>query len=292
MTTLGFILCGLLTVAAANDAPPTIFVKDCQISVDQKADVPAQEQGVLTRINVAEGAFVKEGQPLAQIDDSIPQMQLEVARYKLKAAQEEAKSDVNLRYTMATAETARSNYNRSVAANNRTKGSVPDEQLDEQRLKITEAELGNEKAVKDLNVAKAQAEVSDAEVRAADENLRHRKIDSPLDGDVSEIKFKRGEWVKPGDTVICIRQMNRLRVEGEVSMQECSPNEITGRPAVVQVELARGRKVEFPATVVFVNPSVSVGGGYKVRAMVENRQEKGQWLLRDGMPASMTIKLK
>ena len=50
--------------------------------------------------------------------------------------------------------------------------------------------------------------------------------------------------------------------------------------------------MKFTGKVVFVSPLVSVGGNYDVFAEVNNRQEDGQWVLRPGLEATMTIHLK
>ena len=41
--------------------------------------------------------------------------------------------------------------------------------------------------------------------------------------------------------------------------------------------------------ITFVNPLVQAGGEYRVWAEVVNRQENGEWLLRPGLEAEMTI---
>ena len=55
---------------------------------------------------------------------------------------------------------------------------------------------------------------------------------------------------------------------------------------------ARGRNETFKGDIVFVDPMVEADGQYLVRALIKNREENGQWLLRPGMDAEMTIQLK
>jgi hypothetical protein len=57
------------------------------------------------------------------------------------------------------------------------------------------------------------------------------------------------------------------------------------------VKLADDRKETFAGRIVFMSPLVESGGDYRVFAEVENRQApgSGQWLLRAGQTARMTI---
>jgi multidrug efflux pump subunit AcrA (membrane-fusion protein) len=77
-----------------------------------------------------------------------------------------------------------------------------------------------------------------------------------------------------------------------LNISEYAPEEVMGRPVTVKVVFARGRTETFKGEIVFVDPVVESGGLYPVRALVKNREENGQWLLRPGMDAEMTIQLK
>jgi hypothetical protein len=55
--------------------------------------------------------------------------------------------------------------------------------------------------------------------------------------------------------------------------------------------MARGRKVSLKGRIIKVSSLVQAHGVFSVRAEIANQQENGNWLLRDGMPAEMTIHL-
>jgi macrolide-specific efflux system membrane fusion protein len=101
--------------------------------------------------------------------------------------------------------------------------------------------------------------------------------------------FRPGEWVEPGNEVLRLVRLDRLRIEGFLNASDFSPSEVSNRPVRVTVELARGRKETFQGKIVFVNPLVQAGGVYRVWAEVVNRMENNQWLLRPGLLAEMTI---
>jgi multidrug efflux pump subunit AcrA (membrane-fusion protein) len=100
------------------------------------------------------------------------------------------------------------------------------------------------------------------------------------------------EWVNIGEPVLQVVQMDRLYVDGFVSGAEYDVVDIANRPVTIEVSLARGRKEQFKGQVVNVNPIVRAGNQYRVRAEVENRTEKEQWLLHPGATATMVIHLQ
>ena len=279
--------------APAAAAPPgSITLTDCFVELIEEAQVPAQEAGVLVKIMVREGDEVQRGEQLAQIDDAQPRMQHEAAMQRYEAAREEAENDVNVRYSKAAAAVAKNEWQQSVEANKKTPGSVPLLEVDRLRLKYDEMVLSIEQAEMKRRVAALQKNVAVAEVNAAVEGVKRRRITSPLDAMVVELYRHEGEWVQPGDPVMHVVRINRLRIEGVVNSAEAAGHEISGQPVEVAVELARGRTVTVDGRVSFVHPVVRAGGKYEVWAEVENVQENGRWLLQPGLPATMAIQLK
>ena len=63
-------------------------------------------------------------------------------------------------------------------------------------------------------------------------------------------------------------------------------------PSRVEVELAHGRKVKFPGKVVFVSPLVRPAASTEFRRSEQSARRSGQWVLRPGLFATMTIHLK
>jgi len=270
----------------------SITLTDCFVELIEEAQVPAQEPGVLVEIAVREGDEVQKGAQLAQIDDAHPRMQHEASRLRYEAAREEAENDVNVRYAEAAAAVAKAEWEQSVEANRKTPGTVPLAEVKRLGLKWREMNLSIEQAQMRRRVAALEAKVAAAEVNAALENLKRRRITSPLDAVVVELYRHDGEWVQPGDPVLHVVRINRLRVEGVVNSAEAAGHEISGQPVEVAVELARGRTETLEGRVSFVDPVVRAGGKYEVWAEVANVQESGRWLLQPGLPATMTIRLK
>jgi len=287
------VLCALSLVTAppAPSRGPTVTLPHCLVSLIEEAQVPAQELGVLVALKVREGQQVSAGDLLGQIDDTHAQMQLAVAKYKLQVAKEEAENDIHVRYSTAAAAVAEAEYRLNTEANRKVPGTVP--QIEIRRLLLTHRRtvLEIEQAQVNLRIAALEAKVSQAELDAAEVNLQRRHIKAPLDGVVVELHRHEGEWVQPGDPVLHIVRVDRLRIEGFLNAADVAPGQLGGQPVKVGVKLARNRQATFDGRVVFVSPLVQAGGDFQVWAEVSNRQENGQWLLRPGLPAKMTIRL-
>jgi hypothetical protein len=106
---------------------------------------------------------------------------------------------------------------------------------------------------------------------------------------VADVLRQKGEWVNAGDPLLRIVRMDRLRVEGFLDGARYNPGDAARRPVRVTFALAGGRSVELPGQVVFIHPDVQAGNKHRVRALVQNRKEQGEWLLRPGMSVQMTI---
>jgi len=283
--------CTLLAIAAAPATVPAaqVTLPHCLVSLIEEVQVPAEEAGVLSGLAVKEGQQVKTEELLAKIDDVQAKMQVRVAGLKLAVAGEKAANDVSIRYSTAAAAVAAAEYQLNVEANQKVPGTVPKTEIRKLLLTWQRAALEIEQAEMTMRIDGLQAKVSEAEVEASQEILDRHSIKSPLDGVVVELYHHAGEWVKPGDPVMHVVRVDRLRVEGFLNASEVAPGEVDGQPVGVRVELARGRVEQFAGRIVFVSPLVQAGGEYQVWAEVENRQEGEHWLLRPGLNAQMTI---
>ena len=275
---------------AAGPAEGNPTISNCLVTLIDEAQVPAQEAGVMVKLNVREGDLVKRGDSLAQIDDMQVQIQKIAAEAEEHGAREKANSDVDYRFAVKSEALAIVEYERAMKANGRTPGSIPAIEVDRLKLAAEKAGLQKEQALIERKIQAYTADNKGAEVKGALNNMERRQVRSPLDGMVVRVNSHAGEWVKPGDTVLHVVQVDRVRVEGYVSASKYNPDEISGREVSVEVTLARGQKLKFPGRVVFVNPLNEAGDNFRILAEVQNRQGPNQqWLLRPGLTADMTI---
>ena len=281
----------------ANAADPVI--EHCYVLWIDDIQVAAQEAGLLVHLRddqgrvvaTQDGQSVRRGMQIAQVDDQQPRLQRQAAEAELKASLARSEDDIEVRYAEAACRVAQSEYSAAEDANRRVNNTVPLSEV--RRLQLTQhrAYLQIDRSKMEREVARLNTEVSQAAVDSANASIERRSVVSPIDGLLLTILKKPGEWVQAGEPVARVARMDRLRVEGFLSASQYNPSEIAGQPVTVSFELARGRKVSLPGRVTFVSPQVQAGNRHRVRAEVANAQEKGQWLLRPGMSASMAVQV-
>lgn len=286
-----------LPPSAARAGDPVI--DHCYVALIDDVEVSAQEAGLLVELQALhgrprktrEGQTVQRGMLLAQIDDAQPRLERQAAEAELTASLARANDDIEVRYAEAAFQVAQTEYRAALEVNRKVPGTVPQSEI--RRLELTQhrARLQIQRSKMEQRVARLNADVSQAAVDSAQAAIERRQIASPIDGVVLAVLKQPGEWVQAGEPVARVARMDRLRVEGFLSAAQFNPSEIADRPVTVQFELARGRRVKLSGRVTYVVPLVQAGNRYRVRAEVENRQEQGQWLLRPGVDAQMTIAL-
>lgn len=292
LSALLIVASSVAVAAAQTPSPTTAAATGCYVKLIEEIDVPAQEAGVLLRVDVLEGAEVQAGFQVAQIDDRLTVESLNAAKAKLAVARKQAENDTNIEYARAAAKVALSEYNRALEANRKIPGTVPPAEVERLKLTYDKSNWEIQQALVNKEIAQLELNVAEAEVNAADESLKRRKIHARLTAKVAELYRQQGEWVQPGDPVMRLVRTDRLYVEGALNANNVHQNQVRRQPVVVRVKLAGNQTFDFPGRVVFADDEVRSGGAYKVRAQIENRKAGGDWLLTPGLPAAMTIQLK
>lgn len=264
----------------------------CQVLLINDVDVAAEESGRLLSVNAKEGDYVQQDSLVAQINDKQALLAKTAAELERDAAQARADDDIEVRYSIKSFELAEAEVNSDVEINRRSPGTVPATEIRRKQLDRTRAELQIDRSRLDLKVAQMTADIQNASVQAAQDSIERCRIIAPFSGQILQVYRQNSEWVNIGEPVVRIVQLDRLYVDGFISGQNYNVVDVANRPVTVEIELARGRKEQFKGQVVFVNPLVQAGNRYRVRAEVENRQERDQWLLNPGSTASMVIHLQ
>ena len=261
------------------------------VKVADQIKLPAREPGVLVHLAVKEGSQIRAGQEIGKIDDSEPQMQKKGATYQLRAAVERYTDDVDIRYAEAGAAVTKADYEMILETNKLAEKAVARTEVNRAKLEWDKMILMAEKSRHERELAKYEAYTKKAEVEAADLAIQRRLITAPFDGVVEELSRKQDEWVNPGDPILKLFRLDTMQVEGAVAQSQYDPHELEGCEVTVEVEMARGRKETVRGRITRVSSIIRGDGVYNVRAEVANRQEHGSWMLRDGLPATMTIHL-
>jgi multidrug efflux pump subunit AcrA (membrane-fusion protein) len=281
----------LVTQARPEQPPTEARVETAQVFFIDDVEVPAQETGLLRRVYAREGDLVDENQLLVQLDDRKPQLTMRVADLERAVALARAEDEIEVEYALASHELAETELAKDMEINKRSPGSVPETDIRHKRLAVHRSRLQIDRSRLDKHLAEMQSEVQAAAVLAAEETIRRCQIAAPFDGMVVDVFRQESEWVNAGEPVLRIARLNHLRVDGLLNAAEFNAQEVADRPVTVEVRLARGRRVQFQGQVVFVSPQVQAGNKYRVRAEVENQLDGGHWILRPGLPTSMTIHL-
>ena len=280
-----------LVACAESPAATEPVLERCLVSLVEEAKVPAREPGVLVELTVREGATVRRGDVIAKIDDDQPQMEKRKAKAEHDQAIAKAESDVDVRYSITAEQVAEAEHKKALESHAKVPGSVTEVERARLMLNERKSELQIEQAELERRMASLAAASKGVELEAAENAIERRLIKSPLDGVVVQIFPHQGEWMQPGDPLARVVRADKLRVEGYVDSSRFGPEEVRDRPVTVEVKLADDRKETFAGRIVFMSPLVESGGDYRVFAEVENRQApgSGQWLLRAGQTARMTI---
>jgi multidrug efflux pump subunit AcrA (membrane-fusion protein) len=272
------------------DANGDPVFSSASITAEEDSIISAEAEGTLVKLAVKEGDRVNEQTVLATIDDRQAQAAVDVAKIGFEAATERAKDDIEEKYAVAAAKVAKVDWEKDQEANSRQANSVTEIQILQKKLVLDRSMLQIEKAKKDQVIAKKEAGVKEAELKAAEIGLARRTINAPFNGEVQQLFQKQAQWVNPGDPILRLVKFDVLRVESYVNANQFDPVELAGKPVTVKVRLARDREVTLPGRITYVGQTVqAVTKAYLVRAEIQNQRDGDYWLIRPGLSAEMTI---
>ncbi|MDR0867168.1 MAG: efflux RND transporter periplasmic adaptor subunit [Planctomycetota bacterium] len=259
-------IAGLIFIAAAHAADPTVevlTVAEKPVDIigewigttdgETNVTVSAQVSGYLTQQLYKEGAAVKQGEVLFQLDDRTFTAQVNLARAQLKQA--EAKQ------VAAAKEFAR--------AEDLLKKAVISTKEFEQKT--------SDKLVGEADVAVAQAQLDLAEL-----NLGFTRITASVNGIAGISQVRVGDLITAQTAMTTVSQVNPLRVYFAVSEREYLQF-IEHAPELTQkidLILANGKTHPHPGKFVFFNRQIDAATGtMTVAADFDNPDN----LLRPGM---------
>jgi HlyD family secretion protein len=180
-----------------------------------------ERAGRVDRIPFREGAKVRRGDALVQLEVSTARTQLEAARRDLETLR------AMLESTRAAAAKAQRDFDRTQRL--RASDLVSDEQMDLAKTTMDAAQA-------DLRAAEARGERAAAAVRLAQDELDHMRVTAPFDGVIAQRLVEVGESVNPGQAVIELVDPVRLYVSAPIDemdsgrLREALPARITLDP--------------------------------------------------------------
>ena len=212
----------------------------------RSAVIVPQVSGIVTRRLFEEGTFVRQGQPLYQLDDAAYRASLETARANLLSAQASA--------AKANADLAR--YQPLVAAD-----AISKQEYDA--------------AVLAKRSAEASIKAAQAAIRAAQVNVNHAHITAPISGIIGQSLVTEGALVSAGSTQMAtIRQTDVLYVniqQSSTDLLRLRQQLLAGDRVEVSILLEDGSEYEHKGRLLFIDSSVEESTGQvMVRAAVPN----------------------
>ena len=256
-----------------------------QVTVLEQSQVSASEAGILSSLEVRQGLPVEAGQELGRLDDALPRIEQMQAQYDLEIAQRNSTDDLHVRYAKAEWDVAQSEYHQGQEANKKVDNTITKSEMRRRELAVERARLEHERAQREHAISGVMMQSREAALRTATVKLQRRSIIAPISGIVVNVHKQLGEWVTPGDPVLRILRIDRLRVEADLKADRFGP-EVAGWPVTVTAQWPNGRSEHFQGKIMFASPEIEpVNNDFRVYAEVINRNN----LLRPGMNVHMTL---
>jgi macrolide-specific efflux system membrane fusion protein len=262
-----------------------IIADSVLLQLIEHVDVPASDAGVLVELVVREGTMVEEGDLLGGLDDAEAQLVKQRAATELEIASKQSENDVNVRFARKSLEVTEAELRRATDSVKEYPKSVSQTELDRLRLTVERTRLEIEQAEHELALARLSSRLKEDELRLAEHQIQRRELRAPLGGIVAQVYRHRGEWVKPGEPVLRILRIDRLRAEGFID-SDFLDGELAGRPVSFAVDLPKDGRTTFAGTLIFVSPEIDpVNSQVRVWAEIDNADLR----LRPGLRGKMVI---
>jgi len=244
--------------APAQPSAPTTLAKSADtgdilsvLSVEHQVDVSSERDGTVISIAKDEGAYVKAGELLGQLDDRSLQMELVKARSDLQVDQG------NVKYKEAELKAKKAAYRRQQQL--RSFGLSSEADLEAAEFEATGAEY-------DLHSLEALVGSAQAEIHRIELQIDQTHIHAPFPGVVVHRYIREGEAISKGQRCFRVSQLAPLRVQFQV------PEPSGRRPehgARVDLALVGDSNRALTARVVKVSPTVDpASDSYNVTAQL------------------------
>jgi macrolide-specific efflux system membrane fusion protein len=260
----------LIAISTTTAAAQEVKVNGALVKLIDQLELPAREAGIVTELAVQEGAMVKAEDVLVRIDDTEARFALDRAKVELQIAIETAASDIAVRSADRALVTANAELKRAEDARLRLRDVVTDTEVEKLRLAADQAKLAVEKAQQERTVAQLQRDLKKVEADFAARNVARRQAVTPFAGVVVQVHKRPGDWVQPGDKLLRVIRLDRLRVEGFLDANHASAG-LAGQPVSFLVDLPGRPNSSFRGKLIFVSPEIDpFNRSVRVLAEVEN----------------------
>ena len=268
-----------------EEDPQSIRIEGAIVKIIDSAKIPAELPGVLLELSYREGQTIQKGDLLAKIKSSDLSLEHRRAKAKHRIAVAKSENQIDIQFAKKSAEVSSAKLARSLSSNQRAPGVVSRGRLQELELETHRDKLRIEQATKNLEVAKMEMDLTQADIELSENAMAKANILSPVGGVVVLVEKNPGEWVEPGDTVLKVVRLDRLKLEGFVTVSQAGKIKI-GDSAKVFFEQDSMAATEVSGKVTFINPEANpVNSQVEVWVEIDNRDGS----LMPGLEASIIV---
>ena len=254
--------------------------------------VSSQVEGTVSRILADLGDRVTTGQPMVELDReklqyNYDQQKAALARALAKYGGNEMGHLPSIERTpdvqKAAAELAQAKQSYDRADELHKRQLVPKQVLDDAEATLHSKQASYDSSLQNARNLRADIDVSDANLKLADRQLRDAFIRAPFDGYIQKRLVSHGEFVKNQTPVMSVVKVDPLKVIAEIP-ERMAPWIKVGQPVALHVDAYPDRTIA--GAVSRISPAVSTATrAFPFEALVPNRDA----LLKPGTFARVHI---
>jgi multidrug efflux pump subunit AcrA (membrane-fusion protein) len=141
--------------------------------------------------------------------------------------------------------------------------------------------------------AQLQAELAAAAVQSATIRLTNRQILAPIDGIVTSIHARPGQWVEAGKPVCVISELKYVQVDCLIPIEKVDLQRVVGLEVRVQSDRlpTGGKPIRLAGRISSYDPKLSSQGEVRVHARIQNVEQQGHWMLLPGMTVNLEVSI-
>jgi RND family efflux transporter MFP subunit len=240
------------SVAFADDGGIKADVSTCLLRPRHLVQLGSPVFGLLTGVFVDRAETVKQGQVVAKLDTTVEEMQLALDRFRATNNTQVEAAQADMAWNQR--ELAR---RQQLAGNMFSKAN----DIDEVATKVEQDRIAIRKAQSDLDVAKREADRSQAQ-------LDLKVLRSPVNGVITEIKLSPGEFIYETTPIMTIAQVDPLMIDLVVPSDRYHAVKVG---MIGEVHLNQPIDQTLPARVDAIDPVVDAGSDtFRVRLLLPN----------------------
>lgn len=199
--------------------------------------VGAKITGIVQKLNIDQGAMVKTGDVLAELDTAELQARVESARAAIaRARQDLEKTRSSITKAHASLVLAQSNYKRDLEVFNAGYISQAYFDLIKAQLKVAESEYAE--TLKTAESSQAVLVQATAEVKAIEATLDYAYIRAPMDGLITKRTAEIGDTITPGIPVFTMVDLRHIWVAAWIDQAQIAHLK-ENQPAAIRLRSGR-----------------------------------------------------